>query len=154
MPIALQRVLLLAVVMICAACTSLGHAARAEPRVAKQLPAPLTEVALDGDDNELALAVEQMLEARGVRVRILSRPLVTERVGNREYTYREVQTRYVVHVRSEDLDTCVPEGSRQMHFTISVTDFLEESRLFLADGRFGCRDTVVKRFAEWLNGRR
>jgi len=109
------------------------------------------EVALDGDDNELSVAIEKELEARGVKVRLLSTPQVRVQRGDKEYAYDEVQTRYVVRVRSVDLDRCVPEGSRQMHFNISVVDFKERSRVFLMNGEFGCKDTLVRNFGRWLS---
>lgn len=63
----------------------------------------------------------------------------------------EVQTRYVLRVRLKDLDKCVPEGSRQMHFNVSVVDFQERNRVFLMNGEFGCRDTLVRSFGRWLS---
>jgi len=33
-----------------------------------------------------------------------------------------------LRVRSTDLDRCVPEGSRQMHFNVSVLDYQERNR--------------------------
>ena len=134
------------------ACTSLRHQARAVPKIAKPTE-PITEFGFDGDDNELAVAVEKLLNDLGVRAEILSTPQVRVQRGDREYTYDEVQTRYVLRVRSEDLDKCVPEGSRQMHFNISVVDFQERTRVFLMNGEFGCKDTLVRSFASWLSSK-
>ena len=145
-----SHVAALAFVITTIACTSLGHQARAVPKIAKPAP-PLQEVALDGDDNALAIGIEQLLERRGMKVRIPSRPEVREQRGDKEYTYLEVQTRYLIRVRSDDLDTCVPEGTRQMHFTISVVDFEERSRIFLMTGDFGCQGTLLKQFEQWLD---
>lgn len=131
------------------ACTSLGHQERAAPQIAKPV-GKITEIAIDGDDKALAVAVEKMLDERGIRTKMLAAPRVRVQQGDREYTYDEVQTRYVVRVRSVDLDTCVPEGSRQMHFNLSVMDYETRSRVFLLNGEFGCRDTLLASFGNWL----
>ena len=102
-------------------CTSLGNATRAVPKIAKATD-PIVEVGLDGDDNELSVAIEKELDAMGVKVRLLSTPQVRLQRGDKEYTYEEVQTRFVVRVRSVDLDRCLPEGSRQMQFTVALSD--------------------------------
>jgi hypothetical protein len=132
------------------ACTSLGHQTRAVPKIAKPV-GPIVEFGFDGDDNELSVAIEKLLDDLGVRAKILSTPQVRVQRGDREYTYDEVQTRYVLRIRSEDLDKCVPEGSRQMHFNVSVVDFQERARVFLMNGEYGCRDTLVRSFGEWLS---
>ena len=133
------------------ACTSLGHQGRAAPKIAKATE-PFTEIGFDGDDNDLSIALEKLLEERGIKVRILSTPQVREQRGDKEYTFEEVQTRYVLQVRSEDLDRCVPEGSRQMNFNVSVIDFKERSRVFLMTGHHGCQNTLVNAFGQWLSG--
>jgi hypothetical protein len=134
-------------------CTSLGQQGRAAPLIAKPAPA-LTEIGFDSDDHELGIAIEKMLDARGVKVRILSEPEVREVSGNKEYIYREVQTRYVLRVRSSDYSMCVPEGSRQMDFAVTVTDYNERSRLLVMQGEHGCKDTLVREVSKWLdNGR-
>lgn len=130
-------------------CTSIGHEARSTPKFAKSTD-KFVEVGFDGDENELSVAIEKLLEDRGVKVKILSSPKVREQREGKEYTYDEVQTRYVLRVRSVDLDTCVPEGSRQMHFNVSVVDFQERNRVFLMSGEFGCKDTLVRNFGGWL----
>jgi hypothetical protein len=131
-------------------CTSLGHQSRAVPKIAKPTER-FAEIGLDGDDNELSVALEKLLDARGVKVRILSTPQVRLQRGDKEYTFDEVQTRYVLRVRSEDLDKCLPEGSRQMNFNVSVVDFKERTRVFLMNGEHGCRDTLLKSFEQWLS---
>jgi hypothetical protein len=142
--------LLLPVILpILAGCTSSGHERRAVPMIAKSV-GPIAEFGFDPDDNELSVGIEKLLDARGVRVKLLSTPQVRQQRGDKEYTYDEVQTRFVLKVRSTDLDYCVPEGSRQMHFTVIVTDFETRQRVFLMKGRFGCRDTLVHQFANWL----
>jgi hypothetical protein len=134
-------------------CTSLGHQGRAEPKVAEPISG-LDEVGFDGDEHELALAVERVLKQNGVKVRLLAAPEVRVQSGDEQYRYKEVQTRYVVRVRSEDLDKCIPEGSRQMNFSITVIDYQERNRVFLQNGEHGCRDTIVKFFADWLTASR
>lgn len=130
-------------------CTSLGHESRSIPKFEKQTY-KIVEVGFDGDDNELSVAIEKLLEDREIKVKILSKPKVREQRGDKEYTYDEVQTRYVLRVRSADLDTCMPEGSRQMHFNVSVVDFQERNRVFLMSGEFGCKDTLLRNFESWL----
>lgn len=130
-------------------CTSLGHESRSIPKFDKPTD-KIVEVGFDGDDNELSVAIEKLLEDRGVRVKILSSPNVREQRGDKEYAYDEVQTRYVLRVRSVDLDICIPEGSRQMHFNASVIDFQERNRVFLMSGEFGCKNTLLRNFESWL----
>lgn len=132
-------------------CTSHGHAQRETPSIARPVGA-ISEFGFDSDDNQLSVAIENLIESRGIRLKLLSTPQVREQRGDREYTFKEVQTRFVLRVRSVDLDRCVPEGSRQMHFNISVTDFSERKRVFLMKGEFGCQNSVVQRFANWLSG--
>jgi hypothetical protein len=140
----------LLVVAVGAGCTSLGQAKRAIPAIAKPIN-DIVEFGFDPDDNALSVAVEQMLDARGIRVKLLFTPQVRQQRGDKEYTYDEVQTRYLLRVRSEDLDICRPEGSRQMHFNISVIDFQNRQRVLLMNGRFGCSDTLVREFGNWLS---
>lgn len=132
-------------------CTSAGHERRATPAIARPI-GTVSEFGFDPDDNQLSVAIEKLLESRSVRLKLLSTPQVRHQSGDKEYTYKEVQTRYVLRVRSVDLDHCVPEGSRQMHFNISVTDFAKRNRVFLMKGEFGCQDTIVQRFVNWLSG--
>lgn len=132
-----------------AGCTSLGHNGREAPKVAKPVGV-IQEIGIDGDDNALAVSVENLLESRGIRTRLLSTPAVREKRGDKEYRYDEVQTRYVVRVRSLDRDHCVPSGGRQMDFFIAVTDYQERNRVFLMNGDHGCEDSILKKFDEWL----
>jgi hypothetical protein len=131
-------------------CTSLGHEKREIPKIARPT-GEIVEFGFDSDDNELSVAVENFLDKRNIQVKLLSTPQVRQQRGDKEYTYDEVQTRYVLRVRSVDLDKCVPEGSRQMHFNISVTDFQKRQRVLVMNGRFGCRDTIVNEFDKWLS---
>lgn len=151
-----RRTLVLGALVVAAlgltGCTSLGHEERAKPKIAKRITA-VTEFGFDGDDNELSLAVQQYLEEKGMKLTLLSTPRVREWRGDKEYTYDEVQTRYVVGVRSIDLDTCIPEGSRQLsQFSIIVTDFKTRQKVLIMKGEFGCRNTLVKEFAKWFSG--
>lgn len=141
--------ILLALCCLLSGCTSIGYETRSTPKFAKSTD-KIMEVGFDGDDNELSVAMEKLLEERGVKVKILSKPKVREQRGDKEYTYDEVQTRYVLRVRSVDLDTCLPEGSRQMHFNVSVTDFQERNRVFLMSDEFGCKGTLLRNFESWL----
>ena len=56
-------------------CTSLGQQARAVPKIAKPTE-HISEIGFDGDDNELSVAIEKLLDELGVRTRILSTPQV------------------------------------------------------------------------------
>ena len=134
-----------------AGCTSMGHEKRAIPRISRPIGV-VTEFGLDSDDHDLGVTLEKLLDTHGIKASLLSTPQVRAQRGDKEYTYDEVQTRYVLRVRSMDLDTCVPEGSRQMHFNLSVTDFDTRRRLLLMDGEFGCRDTILREFEKWLLG--
>jgi hypothetical protein len=144
-------ILFLAGVVCLCGCTSIGHEKRAAPKIAREV-GPITEFGFDSDDNDLSVAVEKFLDSRGIRLKLLSTPQVRQQKGEKEYTYDEVQTRYVLKVRSTDLDTCIPEGSRQMHFDISVTDFQTRQRVLVMKGQYGCRDTIIKEFEKWLSG--
>ena len=140
------------VVAICLiGCTSVGNEKRAIPKIAKPVGA-ISEFGFDGDDNDLSIAIQKLLERRGIQVKLLSTPQVREQLGEKEYTYKEVQSRYVLRVRSIDLDTCIPEGSRQMHFNITVIDFRTRQKVLVMKDQFGCRDTIVKEFEKWLSG--
>ena len=143
---------LLTIVAICLiGCTSIGNEKRAIPKIAKPI-GTISEFGFDGDDNDLSIAVQKLLERRGIQVKLLSTPHVREQLGEKEYTYNEVQSRYVLRVRSTDLDNCIPEGSRQMHFNITVTDFQTRQKVLVMKGQFGCRDTIVNEFERWLSG--
>lgn len=135
-----------------AGCTSVGHEERSEPLISKSVQ-DVSEFGFDGDDNSLSIAVETVLNEWNIPYSIFSSPEVTERIGNREYTYNQVQTRYVIFVESVDLDTCVPEGSRQMHFNITVMDFVTRKKVFMAKGQFGCLNTILEEFKVWLGSK-
>jgi hypothetical protein len=145
--------LIVACIANLAACTSLGHEGRAKPKIAKEFEGA-KEISFDADEGELSVALESYLSDIGIKPRIISAPQVRIQKGDKEYTYDEVQTRYVVRVRSTDLDICIPEGSRQMHFNISVTDFKERSRVFLMSGNFGCKNTIIRNFGNWIEGKK
>lgn len=87
----------------------------------------------------LPVALERLLEARGVKVLALP-----------DNTTRRPGARYMVTATSFDLDTCVPEGSRQMHFDIVVLDTITNQRAFVLNGKYGCQTTVLKSFETWL----
>ncbi len=132
-----------------AGCTSLGHGGREEPKVARPVGV-IQEVGIDGDDNTLAVGVENLLESRGIKARMLSTKGVREQRGDKEYEYDESRTRYVVRVRSLDRDHCMPGGGRQMDFYISVMDLQERTRVFLMNGDHGCEDSILQKFDAWL----
>jgi len=59
-------------------CTSLGHEQRAVPKLSRPIEA-VQEFGLDSDDNELGLAVEKYLDARGIKATLLATPQVREK---------------------------------------------------------------------------
>jgi hypothetical protein len=130
-------------------CTSMGHAGREVPLIAKPI-GHISEISLAGDDNELAIAIETALDASGVEVHTVFAQEVTEKTIERETKYNELKTRYVVQVASRDLDKCMPEGSRQMDFNIVVTDYQEHKRVLVMHGEHGCKASIVRQFMKWF----
>jgi hypothetical protein len=130
-------------------CTSIGHGGREKPLIARQID-PISEITLDGDDNELAIAIEKALDDSGIKVRTVFAPRVTEKSDDREVTYSQLGTRYVIRVQSDDYDICLPEGSRQMDFSIVVTDYEEHRRVLVMRAKHGCKNSIVNRFMKWL----
>lgn len=130
-----------------AGCTSTGHEARTQPQIERKLAERPEEVAVAGS-GELAIAIELLLVSRGIRVRASPIQAVPDKSSN-SLTPKTV-TRYVVNATSVDLDVCVPEGSRQMHFHISVVDLVENQRVFAMSGDYGCKNTIVRRFEHWF----
>jgi hypothetical protein len=143
------RVAFLSLCLPLGACTSLGHSGREAPLIAKSI-GHISEITLDGDDNELAIAIEKALDAKGITVRTVFAPQVKEKTTEREITYNQLTTRYVIRVSSVDYDKCLPEGSRQMDFNIVVTDYQEHQRMFVMHGEHGCKDSIVSKFMKWL----
>ena len=130
-----------------AGCTSLGHESRAQPQIERPLPTEPNAVAVVGS-GELSTALELVLVSRGVRVH--ASPIRVQAVDGDNPGAPVLTSRYVINVNSVDLDMCVPEGSRQMHFNISVVDLVADERLFVMSGDFGCKDTLVRRFERWF----
>lgn len=127
-------------------CTSVGHEARTKPQIEYPLSERPNVVAVVGS-GELSIAVELMLVSNGIDV--LASPTQLSKDSSGSQTTKTV-TRYVVNATSVDLEMCLPEGSRQMNFHISVIDLLENKRIFGMSGDFGCKDTVVRRFKQWF----
>lgn len=131
-------------VTICASgCTSLGHESRTKPQVELKLENKPTKVSLEGS-GELMIAVELMLVSNGINV--VPSPIQIDPNTNE----KKIVTRYTITATSTDLDVCIPEGSRQMNFTIAVNDIQENRRLFFMNGNYGCKNTIVGRFGEWF----
>lgn len=128
-------------------CTSLGHEGRAQPQIERQLSERPNEVAVTGS-GELAIAVELMLVSHGINVHASPIQLIQDE-SSKKYDTKTI-TRYIVNVASTDLDVCIPEGSRQMHFNISVVDLVNNQRIFGMSGDYGCKDTILKRFERWF----
>lgn len=123
-------------------CTSLGHDARSEPQLQRKLDERPVVVAVTGS-GELVLAIEKLLVSRGIKVRLSTASSVK---GERNLP----DVRYSITATSVDHDMCVPEGSRQMHFYVSVIDIFKDERVFSMSGDYGCKDTLVKRFEMWF----
>ena len=128
-------------------CTSIGHEQRAEPQIERKLATRPNEIAVTGS-GELSTAIELLLVSRGVTVK--ASPVQVAVDGNQKVKATEITTRYVANVNSVDHDTCVPEGSRQMHFHISVVDLVNNERVFAMSGDYGCKNTIVRRFERWF----
>ena len=130
----LIKILLAGGVLVLTGCTSLGHDTRSTPQISKAIE-PVKEFGFDSDNHELSIGIKDLLTSRGYKVEAL---------------HSGVQTRYVLRVRSTDLDTCIPEGSRQMHFNVSVADSVTGERVLLIANQYGCKDTIINRFDQWL----
>lgn len=139
----IQNTMLLLAVCITAGCTSMGHEARAVPSLSLQMKEVPKNVTLSGNTGELSVAVEQLLKRHGIEVMTSTDRGAKELQG-------EKATRYAIDVRSDDLDVCVPEGSRQMNFAIVVDDMKEKKRIFVMHGDFGCKNTILAQFEKWL----
>lgn len=129
------------------ACTSLGHDERAQPQIERKLTSRPAVVAVVGS-GELSIAVELFLVSQGVTVRASPVQVTLDAANNPRSS--ETVVRYVANVTSVDHDICVPEGSRQMHFHISFVDLVNNERVFAMSGDYGCKDTIVRRFAQWF----
>lgn len=128
-------------------CTSLGHEGRTKPQIEVPLAASPSMVAVTGS-GELSIAIELLLASRGVEV--LLSPLQIDPKSSAQKDKLSKPVRYAINATSVDQDMCVPEGSRQMHFHISVIDLMENKRVYAMSGDYGCKDTVVKEFEKWL----
>lgn len=128
-------------------CTSLGHEERAQPQIERKLGARPDSVAVVGS-GELSIAIELLLVSRGVAVHASPTQVVLG--DDKRIQSSKTVARYVANVTSVDQDMCVPEGSRQMHFHISVVDLVNNQRVFGMSGDYGCKDTIVRRFEQWL----
>lgn len=124
-------------------CTSLGHESRTTPQIDLKFPEKPTKVSLEGS-GELLVAVELMLVSHGINV-VPSLVQIDPKTNE-----KKIATRYTINATSTDLDVCIPEGSRQMNFTIAVNDIQENRRLFFMNGNYGCKNTIVNRFKEWF----
>lgn len=118
--------------LLLANCTSLGHETRTMPKISKTIES-VKEFGLDTDKNELSVGIKDLLSSRGYKI-------ITS----------GLKARYSIRVRSSDLDTCVPEGSRQMHFNLTVVESTTGERVLEIVGKYGCKDTIIQRFDEWL----
>jgi hypothetical protein len=133
----------ISLLILLSGCTSLGHESRTNPQIELDFKDKPNTVSLEGS-GELMVAVELMLVSRGINVvpsAIQMDPDTNE---------RKIVTRYAINATSNDFDVCLPEGSRQMNFTISVNDLRDNQRLFFMNGNYGCKNTVVKRFSRWF----
>lgn len=128
-------------------CTSLGHEGRVQPQIERPLAVRPDVVTVSGS-GELVIAIELLLVSRGINVR--ASPIQVLSDESSETLTIEAASRYVVNVNSVDHEMCIPEGSRQMHFYVSVVDLVENQRVFAMSGDYGCKDTIVKRFERWF----
>jgi hypothetical protein len=124
-------------------CTSLGHESRTSPQIALDLENKPSKVSLEGS-GELMVAMELMLVSHGINVVPSSMQI------DRDTKEKKIAVRYAINATSTDLDVCIPEGSRQMNFTISANDLQDNRRLFFMNGNYGCKNTIVRRFEQWF----
>lgn len=141
------RLSLLFPALLLIGCTSLGHEERTQPQIERPLAERPSVVAVVGS-GELSIAVELLLASHGINV--LASPVQMKQNVSPAGNASVDVVRYVVNVTSVDHDICIPEGSRQMHFHISVVDTLKNQRVFAMSGDYGCKDTIVKRFGAWF----
>jgi hypothetical protein len=118
--------------LLLAGCTSLGYETRTIPKISKEIE-PVKEFGFDADRNELSIGIKNLLLSRGYKIQ------------------DSLKTQYVIRVRSEDLDTCIPEGSRQMHFNLTVIDSVTGDKYLQIADKYGCKNTIISRFNDWLN---
>lgn len=137
----------LVISLILTGCTSVGHATRTQPQIERKLASRPDVVAVVGS-GELAVAVELLLVSKGISVR--ASPVQVTLDSDKNVKSSETVARYVANVTSVDHDMCVPEGSRQMHFHISVVDLASNERVFAMSGDYGCKNTIVQRFERWF----
>lgn len=70
----------------------MGHSGREAPLIAKPI-GQISEITLDGDDNELSIAIEKALEDGGIKVHTVFAPEVRDKSSEREVKYNQVSTR-------------------------------------------------------------
>lgn len=134
-------------------CTSLGHEARSIPKVSKPIERVEEfsldlgsgvsetieqgkEVSFNSDSRELGNGIKELLISRGYKVKNFQDGM---------------SNKYVVSVRAVDLDTCLPEGSLQLQtFNVTVINSFTKEIVLQIDGNYGCKNTIIKRFDEWL----
>lgn len=126
-------------------CTSLGHENRTEPQIEKKISGKFDRVYFTGS-GELAIATELLLASQGIEV--FYSPVIIDKVDSKS---KQEPIRYTVTATSVDHDMCVPEGSRQMHFYITVVDVIENNRIFALSGDYGCKNTITARFGKWIS---
>ncbi len=141
------RVVLILLILNLFGCTSLGYEGRIQPQIEHPFSNRPTVVAVSGS-GELAIAIELLLASNGIDVRASS----IQAVPRESDSARTVETvaRYQINVTSVDQDICIPEGSRQMHFSIYVVDLFENKRVFAMTGDYGCKNAIVQRFERWF----
>lgn len=145
--------LLISLTVALGGCTSLGHEARAVPSIAKPIAEKPQKVIVIDDGGSLAGYFQRFLDSEGIIVLDGSAVTVEEKADNRTSTYKATDADYTIRVTSTDLDICVPEGTRQMHFNVRVTDNRTQQRVYSSAGEFGCAGTITKTFASWILGR-
>jgi len=131
--------------LVISGCTSLGHENRTEPQIEKKIAGKFDRVYFTGS-GELAIATELLLASQGIEV--FYSPVIMDKGDSKS---KQEQIRYAVTATSVDHDMCVPEGSRQMHFHITVVDVFENNRIFALSGDYGCKNTITARFGKWIS---
>lgn len=127
-------------VILTSACSSTGHEARTQPVLVSPFLGGQKQVVLTSERGELQVGIKEYLESKGIKV-----------ISTLDPKAISPTSRYAISVNSADLDICLPEGSRQMHFDIGVTDLVEKKKVYILDGDFGCKNTIVRKFGEWFS---
>lgn len=133
-------ILLLGFIFI-SGCSSIGHEKRSVPHTKIPLNEMPREFVIYSDMGELSQSVTSLLKLRGIETHVFS---VHKKIKSK------INSRYSIKIGSTEIGPCIPEGSTQMHFSIVAIDNVENKKLLVIRGTYGCKDTIVNEFEDWL----